>query len=335
MGWKLNGLMWLSPYAWVLALRHRMYDAGWFRSYSFDFPIICVGNITVGGTGKTPVTEYLVQFFLDRGISPVVLSRGYGRKTKGFRYVEAGDPARDVGDEPKQIKNKFPLVSVAVAEDRVAGICRICEDLTPQVLILDDAFQHRRISARWNIVLEDYNRPVAKDTLLPFGRLRDLPSAIRRAQCLIITKCPPGLTEDEILQDRVLPGSNIPVFCSGLTYETPIPLTREHKPYLPIGSSLLVVTGIAAPGPFIAYLKEHYVVKEHMAFPDHHTYTAKDYRKIKAYLDEHVECQMVTTEKDAVRLVPFKLPGWLFPVRISNLNPRFNFFAASFCSQEP
>ena len=331
MGRKLNGFMWLSPYAWVLALRHKIYDMGLLRAHSFDFPVICVGNITVGGTGKTPVTEYLIQFFLDRGIRPVVLSRGYGRKTKGFRYVEAGDRARDVGDEPLQIKSKFPGITVAVREDRVDGIRRLCATEIPQVLILDDAFQHRRVSPRWNIVLEDYNRPVTKDTLMPFGRLRDLPLALRRAHCLIVTKCPPGLTEEEILQTRKSSGNGLPVFCSGLEYERPIPLRAGQETNLPEGSPLLVVTGIATPAPFIAYLKEHYEVKEHMAFPDHHLFTKNDFKRIQTFLDEHSECRLATTQKDAVRLTPSHLPGWVFMVKISFLTDRFRSFAESFC----
>lgn len=305
-----------NPYGWVLHVRHWLYDTGRLPSVAFDFPVLCVGNVTVGGTGKTPLVAFLVQSFLNQGYCPVVLSRGYGRKTKGFRYVAEADTATMSGDEPVQLKRTFPHVTVAVCEDRVAGIRRLVRNAevssgkAPDVVLLDDAFQYRRLRATCSILLEDFARPIAQDRLLPFGRLRDLPQAARRAHCLVVTKCPPVYAQTTPETHRLLTaeGQSIPVFFAFIEYE-PLPL--------PEGAAILLVTGIARPEPLEAHLKAHYNVRMHLRFPDHHAFSAGDTARLAALRAANPTWHLVTTEKDAVRL-PF--PDAL-PVRIRTSAP--------------
>ncbi|MFA5443691.1 MAG: tetraacyldisaccharide 4'-kinase [Bacteroidales bacterium] len=307
-------LMWLSPYAWILGLRHFLYDRGIFRSHTFPLHTICVGNITVGGTGKTPMTEYLVGRFLDKNVTPVVLSRGYGRKTKGFRYVNVTDTWDQAGDEPLQIKRHYPDVPVVVCEDRVKGLLHICKDFpgNPPV-ILDDAFQHRRVRASKNVLMADFTRPVSKDTLLPFGRLRDLPLAGKRADCVVYTRCS-HLPDPTDSPEASL--WNIPAFYTYLSYGQPVPLNQaENRPHR--GASLLLVTGIANPKPLVEFLETTYKVDYHLRFSDHHRFTVKDLDKIRGLLAKNPHMQLVTTAKDALRLSCSGIRGWIIPVQLS------------------
>lgn len=311
---KNSCLMWFSPYAWILGLRHFLYDRGVLKSYAFPLHTICVGNITVGGTGKTPMTEYLAGRFLEKNVTPVVLSKGYGRKTKGFRYVNVTDTWDQAGDEPLQIKRHFPKVPVAVCEDRVKGLLRICKDFpgNPPV-ILDDAFQHRRVRASINVLMADYTRPVSKDILLPFGRLRDLPRAGKRADCVVYTRCP-RLPDPTNRQKASL--WNLPEFYTSMSYGQPVPLNQpEQGPRE--GASLLLVTGIANPLPLVEFLQTAYKVEHHLRFPDHHRFTAKELEKVRGLLEKKPHMQLVTTAKDAVRLASSGIPGWVIPVRLS------------------
>ena len=193
---KLDRIL-LFPYTLTLALRNLLYDRGVFKSYVPSVPSICVGNVTVGGTGKTPMVELLVRMYMgERRVA--VVSRGYGRKTKGYREVNVEDTYRDVGDEPLQIKKKFPDVTVVVDADRARAIetlAALPEERRPQLVILDDAFQHRRVRPGYSILLVSSTRPLHKDALLPIGRLRDLPSQVRRADMVIVTKMEDSVTE--------------------------------------------------------------------------------------------------------------------------------------------
>ena len=186
-------------YRIILSLRHLAYDKGWKKVQKADVPTICVGNITVGGTGKTPHVELLLRLLEFRAVA--VLSRGYKRKSRGFRVVQETDTARSVGDEPLQMARKFPSATVAVDKDRLHG-CRELAAGHPQVIVLDDAFQYRKLDASLKIVLVDYSRPVFEDRLLPWGRLRDLPSRIRKAHAVVVTKCPSELSDEE--KERIM-----------------------------------------------------------------------------------------------------------------------------------
>lgn len=307
-------LTWLSPYAWVIALRHYLYDRGILRSRSFQVPVICVGNITVGGTGKTPMTEFLVGRLLDKGKKPMVLSRGYGRKTRGFRYVTLSTTASVVGDEPIQIKKRFPEAVVAVCEDRVRGVrCLLADYPQDPWIILDDAYQHRRIRAGKNILMTDCSRPFWKDTLLPFGRLRDLPSAARRADCLVFTRCQPTSPFAGIVERSL---RDIPVFSTTMFYGDPVPLNNPGT--MPErGSSVLLLTGIANAAPLRDHLQEQFKVECHLEFSDHHRFTKRDLSRIKHMLDEHPGWHLITTAKDAARLSGCGIAGWIIPMEIS------------------
>ncbi|MBO4767956.1 MAG: tetraacyldisaccharide 4'-kinase, partial [Bacteroidales bacterium] len=194
----------LFPYYLTLKIRNKLYDSGRKATYSFDTPVICIGNVTVGGTGKTPMAEYAVRVYLER-YRVAVLSMGYKRRSKGFVVVGVDDTADQVGDEPLQIKRKFPNITVAVDRNRKRGIDNLLSLADrPEVIILDDGFQRREILPRKTVFLVDYNRPIFKDELLPIGRLRDLPDQIRRARAVVITKCPEYTDEWECEKLRKL-----------------------------------------------------------------------------------------------------------------------------------
>jgi len=220
---KLLAKIVTCPYAFVLWLRNKCYHWGLIKSVMSDIPTISIGNITVGGTGKTPHTELILRLFSSE-VPIAVLSGGYKRATQGFRYVTSQDSALDAGDEPLQIKRKFPSVVVAVCTNRIAAIKRIAHD-HPQIklIVLDDAFQYRKLKPTYSILLSDYARPFTRDLLLPFGRLRDLPSQASRADMIIVTKCPANLTPaDRRMQQQTLrPLPHRPLLFTTLTYGTP------------------------------------------------------------------------------------------------------------------
>ena len=187
---------WLYPLSWLygigVCLRNKLFDWGWLRSKSFDVPVICVGNLAVGGTGKTPHTEYLIKLLQKNGVNVATLSRGYKRKSRGYVLADDKSNVRQIGDEPYQIKNKFPNARVAVDENRCHGIEQLLKlgNPTVEAIILDDAFQHRHVKAGLNILLTDFHRLLCDDALLPAGRLREPSSGKNRAQMVIVTKCP-------------------------------------------------------------------------------------------------------------------------------------------------
>ena len=246
---KIDRLL-LFPYAIVLAVRNLFYDKGVLRSYPSALPSICVGNITVGGTGKTPAVEMLIRLYRDsRRIA--VVSRGYGRRTKGFRTVSVEDNYRDVGDEPLQIKRKFPDVTVVVDASRrraVDALAAMSPDVRPDLVILDDAFQHRRLRPDFSIVLVSSTRPVFKDSLLPIGRLRDLPNQIRRADMVIVTKMEGEIPSSERLRwrENLELRKDIPLLFSGIKYLPPRPvIPGKGDSRFIYAKSAVVLAGIA------------------------------------------------------------------------------------------
>jgi tetraacyldisaccharide 4'-kinase len=288
----------------VVLLRNKLYDSGVFASYGFGIPVISIGNITVGGTGKTPHTEYLTAL-LSRDFSLAVLSRGYKRQSKGFRYVEAGDSISNTGDEPLQIKRKYPGVVVAVDTDRVHGIRRLQTDYPSlELILLDDAFQHRKVTPSLNIVLIDCNRPVWNDTILPAGRLRDCLSSLHRADIIVITKCPSDMSQDEKQRYAAkLKRYDKPVYFSRLEPGEPYLLSDSGKSVFD-SSNLSAVSGIANPAAFFSQVEKQYpdASVEQIAFPDHHAFSQKDIRNI---LKKSESRTVVTTEKDSVRLISY------------------------------
>jgi tetraacyldisaccharide 4'-kinase len=296
-------------YGTVMFIRNKLFDAGFLSSEKFPFPVISIGNITAGGTGKTPHVEYLVSILKDE-FMVAVLSRGYKRKSTGFRVADISSKVSEVGDEPLQIKRKFPGAEVAVSAGRVKGIRKLLNyNNKIQAFILDDAFQHRWVNPGVSILLVDYNRPVTHDRLLPAGYLRENVSSKERASIVIVTKCPPGIKPIErriIRKDlNLFPWQSL--YFTSFSYGDPLPVFSEAEGFPRKGSipemTLLMVTGIATPSVFRNYLGGISGNILQLSFPDHHNYKRRDIKRIeKAWQSIEGENKfMVTTEKDAVR----------------------------------
>lgn len=308
----------LSPlsllYGVITGARNFLFRTGLLKSRHFKVPIICVGNITVGGTGKTPHTEMLIAE-LKKEFRVACLSRGYKRKTSGFVLATADSTAREIGDEPKQIKQKFPDIIVACDSKRVRGIEKLMAlPEPPEVIVLDDAFQHRYVQADKNIVLMDYNRPVYQDMLLPAGRLRENMTALKRADYIICTKCPAQLLpiERRIVSKHLKIKPYQQLFFTTQTYGSIRQLGGETASIAPGKSStILCVTGIAQPAPYIAYLKTLAAKVVALPFADHHDFSERNIKEIERKFEEisSREKYIFTTEKDAVRLQEMKLPN--------------------------
>lgn len=300
----------LTPFSWLYGIvtdvRNAAYDHKIFRSERPDQFTICVGNLTVGGTGKTPTIEYLVSI-LKQHNKIAILSRGYGRKTKGFYVANGHSTAQDIGDEPLQYFKKYNTnVTVAVGENRVAGAQKIAAQFPDtKILLLDDAFQHRAIQAHVQILLNDYNRPFYKDLPFPAGRLRENRSGAKRADAVIVTKCPTQLSAEEkrkeIAKIRQYSQSDTPVFFSVTQYDQPKGYNGQPVQL----TDVMVVAGIAAPKPFIDHVKANFRSIDVIIFEDHHNYTVDDFQKLIKNLKS--DTFVVTTEKDMVKLNPLAI----------------------------
>lgn len=320
-------------YRLILSLRHLAFDKGWKKSFEAKVPTICVGNITVGGTGKTPHTEMILRKLLysDQWAfkNIAVLSRGYKRKSKGFQIVDRDSSARFAGDEPLQIARKFPSVTVAVDKDRVNG-CEKLADKVADIIVLDDAFQYRRLRPTKSIVLVDYNRPIYSDKLLPWGRLRDLPSRIKTADAVIVTKCPASLTEwdRQEFRRRLKLEDSQKLFFTTVAYDTPEPVFPEADSRYTYSQRLILVSGIANDAPLRSQLSDTYKISERLSFGDHHKFSRADIHRIEKAVKEFPTACIMTTEKDAQRLrdakkVPDKIRQRLFyiPVKAEFFTP--------------
>ena len=297
-------LLWATV-SWV---RGKCFDWGWLPSTSFPLPVICVGNLAVGGTGKTPHVEYLLRMLHGEGYRVAMLSRGYGRKSKGFRWVQAESTAREVGDEPLQMARNCPFATVAVCERRVEGIRQLlASNCPPQVIVLDDAYQHRYVQAGLNILLTDASRLYTQDHLLPWGRLRESAAAARRADVVIVTKCQSGQYPPLAVE------AYQQLYYSEIIYASPYPLVGKAPTVAPSvkGRRMLLVVGIANPVPLRRYLEAQGVKQiEVLAFPDHHRFGEADARQMTARWESLLEAAgtdevspwVMTTQKDATRL---------------------------------
>ncbi len=290
-------------YYFITWLRNKLYDFGIKKSTAFSFPVICVGNLSVGGTGKTPMIEYLIRLLKDEFLV-ATLSRGYKRKTKGYVLAGQDATAKTIGDEPFQFYHKFaPHVLVAVDADRAHGIKQLSNLKTPpDVVLLDDAYQHRKVKAGFNILLSTYNNPYFKDCVLPTGNLRESKAGAKRANVIVITKCPEDLTtaQKQNFIAAIKPKPYQSVFFSSIVYadrvmsaHTSLELT-ELKPFT-------LVTGIANATTLVAYLKGKRLEFNHLNYPDHHEFTTLDIEE----LNKHA-C-IVTTEKDFMRLKQYAI----------------------------
>lgn len=291
----------------VVNVRHAFFNWGLLKSKEFDIPIVCVGNLTVGGTGKTPHTEYLVEV-LSHHYKVAVLSRGYKRKTKGFYLATPNSSFKRIGDEPKQIKLKFPHVPVAVCESRVKGI-EMLREQHPEIelIILDDAFQHRYVEPWVNILLMDYNNPINDDHMLPWGRLRDSKSQLSRAHIVISTKCPVDIRplDYRLVQNNLDLSPYQTLYFTRFKSEVPIPLFPElAPPAIYPEQTVIAMAGIANPTNFFGRLDRRYTVAHKLTFPDHYSFKMKDMHNIGELLKELPEdTVIIMTEKDAVKLM--------------------------------
>jgi tetraacyldisaccharide 4'-kinase len=302
-------------YGLVVLVRNLLFDLRILKSRRFKLPVISVGNITVGGTGKTPHVEYLIAL-LKNDYKLAVLSRGYKRKTKDFILASAKSRVTDIGDEPLQIKLKFPDVHVAVERNRVKGVSTLIESIHKlDMVILDDAYQHRYIRPGLSILLVDYNRPVFNDILLPAGNLREPRQNIKRADIIIVTKCPDILSQTERsgFISNLHPGPKQEIYFTKYTYGSPMPVfpfkrsrqeTISYKHLHKSGIGVLLVTGIANPEPFKQYLNDILHIKDELSYPDHHNYDRRDFQLIKNTFKaiDAEEKYIIITEKDAVRI---------------------------------
>ena len=300
-------------YGFIIKIRNLLYDINVFSSTEFQQVVISVGNLTVGGTGKTPQTEYLINL-LNANFNIAVLSRGYKRKTKGFVMVSHTTTSEEVGDEPKQIHSKFNNTKVAVCEKRVLGIKTLLEkDNKITAFILDDAYQHRKIKPSFSILLTDYSNLFYEDKFLPYGTLRDSVSQYRRANIIIVTKCPIDLKlvdkNNIIIKIKLMPSQSI--YYTYIKYGTPLLCFNkiaQNESQIKIQknkTTILIVSGIASSNSFVKHIREKISDKIiELNYPDHHSYNEKDIQKIHKIFTEikNSDKIILTTEKDAVRL---------------------------------
>lgn len=291
-------------YDLITSIRNFFFDAGIFKSTSFDIPIIIVGNLSVGGTGKTPQIEYLIKL-LQEHYTLAVLSRGYKRKTNGFVLLNSNHSAEDVGDEPLQYFKKFKNITVAVDTNRVRGIHELLRQKSPKIILLDDAFQHRKVTGSFYILLTKYDNIFTNDFLLPTGNLRESRGGAKRADVILVTKCPQDLSKTQ--QGKIsnqLKKYNKEVLFTTISYTDMLKGSHqisinELKEY-----EVLLVTGIADPNPLVNFLEEKEINCKHLKFEDHHHFSSTEIKKISTKFDEITSSKklILTTEKDYTRL---------------------------------
>lgn len=316
-------------YSVIIGLRNWLFDKQYLKSSRFNFPIIAVGNLAVGGTGKTPMVEYLIRM-LQSEYQLATLSRGYKRKTKGFGIANSATTALDIGDEPMQFHLKFPMVTVSVGEERVVAIPQLLQDRpNTQVIILDDAFQHRQVKAGLNILLTDYRNLYTRDFLLPVGDLRDSRSSAKRAQIIIVSKCRHqlGMEEREMIIQEIKPQSFQQVFFTEILYTNPLHLFNKKEIQLELNMDVLLVCGIANPKPLNEYLVQHVKSFDMLRFPDHHIFNIDDLKDIIKQFDNIKSDHKIilTTEKDAVRLQKFEKELSSYPIYVLAIRHSFMF----------
>ena len=294
-------------YGLITSIRNLCYDLGIFKSTGFNTPTIVVGNLSVGGTGKSPQIEYLIRLLKDN-YKIATLSRGYKRKTKGFLLINDKHTAEDSGDEPMQFYKKFKNdIKVAVDADRTNGITKLLEqESIPEVILLDDAFQHRKVKAGFYVLLTKYTDLYVNDFIVPAGNLRESRSGAKRADIVVVTKCPDNLSikEQQKIIAKIKPSRRQKVFFSTICYNTNLPGTSDLTIAGLQTAEILLVTGIANANPLLNYLAEKRINYQHLNFPDHHDFTEGDLKKIQNKFDKinAKKKYIVTTEKDYVRL---------------------------------
>jgi tetraacyldisaccharide 4'-kinase len=317
-------------YCIITNIRNIFFDIGIIKENKFNIPIIGLGNITVGGTGKTPHSQYISEL-LQNNYKIAVLSKGYGRKTKDFKYVNIDSSSYEVGDEPLQMKRNLPKEIVAVDHRRVNGVNKIMKE-HPEVncIILDDAFQHRTIKIGLNILLCDYNNPIYKDWMMPVGLLRESKRGIKRADCVVISKCPEDLTLEESKRIEKKLKFTKEVFFSKMIYDEIVSLNGNKTIEKSFLKKVLLVTGIANSSQIIEYLEKLNIQIKHLKYKDHFQYQKKDINKIiDNYKRENSEIIILTTEKDAQKMKEFeelsKFPVYYLKVSIDFIRNKDKF----------
>jgi len=318
---KIRMLLWpLSLlYAWVLRLRHLIYDLGLFKSESFNTPTICVGNLSLGGTGKTPMIALLIEYYSSKGLQIAVVSRGYGRKSRGLIEANAASNSYEIGDEAFQLYKSFPQIRMVVCASRVAAMTYLEANYTqgfsgkeslfetqnserqtvPDLVLLDDAFQHRAIKAQFNILLTTYNKPYFNDFYLPAGTLRDHQLRVKKAQVVVVTKSPDHI--DATKKASFVSGLNLmpnqPVFFSHLKYDNIlVGLNKSISLNNLKGQEITLVTAIANPEPLVCFLEKQGIIIHHLRYADHHYFSRNEIESLKKHQ------KIICTHKDFVKL---------------------------------
>lgn len=285
-------------YYLVTWVRNKMYDIGWLSSKSYELPIISVGNLSTGGTGKSPTIEYLIRL-LQNDYKLATLSRGYKRESEGFQVADETSSAKQMGDEPYQFYEKFKNVTVAVDANRQNGISNLIRSKQPDIILLDDAFQHRKVRPGFSILLTSYTDLYSNDIVLPTGNLREPRSGANRADCIVVTKCPPDLSNSEKARviSELKPKTKQQLFFSSIDYADTIYSVYGESELMSLKSDrFTLVTGIANPLPLIGFLNENGLEFEHLAYNDHHNFTESEVNMLKE------KSIILTTEKDYMRL---------------------------------
>lgn len=333
---NINKILRLSLYPFSLLYgvivwgRNRMYDRGLFSEILFDLPTIAVGNLSVGGTGKTPHVEYLIRL-LQEDFFVATLSRGYNRNSRGYLFADENATALTIGDEPMQFYEKFPDIAVGVGERRALALPQLLMDAPDtEIVLLDDAFQHRSVKPGINIMITEYNRLFTRDHIVPFGRLRESRKGYKRADCIIVSKCPGdmGRIEKQKLKKEINPLPHQKLFFTTLKYGMCYDFLTGESEYILPHTGIMVACGIGNPQPLLEYLLTKTEEVKLLRFPDHYYYTSTDLDKMLDGLSQ-LSCEhkmIITTEKDAVRLrllqqkiVQKKLPLYIIPLNVSFL----------------
>jgi tetraacyldisaccharide 4'-kinase len=316
-------------YALAIWIRNMMFDKGWFSTSTFNLPLIGIGNLTAGGTGKSPMVEFILSRFKDQ-FNLAVLSRGYMRKTSGYALANPQSTALEIGDEPMQFYNKFPSVTIAVGEERIVAIPQLLHDVPQtEVIILDDAYQHRSVTPGLNILLTDYNNLFTRDWFLPTGDLRDLKSGYKRADVLVVTKCPPELSaeqKEEVIEE-LKPLASQQVYFTSIHYGIPYHLFTKEKRPLNDKTEALLISGIANPKPLKKFLADNTAAYYDMLYSDHHIFSIDDLKDIRKRF-EHISSSnkiIITTEKDAMRLTKFQQALIDYPIYVIPIDVNFLF----------
>ncbi len=325
-------------YAVIIWVRNFFYNKNILASSSFNLPVICVGNLAAGGTGKSPMVEFLIKILKGK-FEIAILSRGYKRKTKGYALADESSTALDIGDEPMQFHSKFPEVSIAVGEERIVAIPQLLHDKPEtKTIILDDAFQHRSVKAGLNILLTDFNNLFTRDWYLPTGDLRDEKRSYKRAQIIIVTKCPEDISQqqkwDTIKEINPLAAQQI--YFTSIKYGMPYHIVNRKEILINNTTEVLLVTGIANPRPMKKYLQDNSKTYHQVSYNDHHIFTIDDLKEIIKRFSNITDRNKIilTTEKDAVRLIKFSSEIENLPFYVMPIEPKFLFdeeekFAAS------